>query len=93
MTVLLDGERLTVIVGAPTVSVAVAVAFETPLAAPVTVIVELPPGVVPRVVFTVSTDVVEVEVGLNDAVAPAGRPLAESDAAPENPLWPVTVTV
>jgi len=35
---------------------------------------------------------VETEAGLNEAIAPAGRPLAPKDTLPENPVPGVTVT-
>ena len=61
---------------------------------PVTIRVAVPSGVLP-VEFTVSVvapDVV-IEDGLNDAVTPAGMPLALMVTAPLNPPAGATVTV
>ena len=80
--------------GAWTTSVAVAVCVSVPLV-PVTVSVDVLAGVLEAV----DTVIVELdtggltEVGLNVAVAPAGRPLAVNVTMPLNPLEGVTVTV
>jgi hypothetical protein len=50
----------------------------------------LPTGVL--AVVTVSVDVVEVELGLNDVVEPAGTPLALRLTGPTNPPLGVIVT-
>ena len=71
--------------------IVVAVRLRLPLV-PVTVIVELPVGVVDDVV-TVIVDVVVVGFGLKLAPAPAGVPLALSWTAPLNVLLGATVTV
>jgi hypothetical protein len=74
-------------------SVVVAECVRDPLV-PVTVSVELPGGVLP-VVLIVRVDVPEpvTDVGLNDAVAPAGNPLAPRVTAALNPFRAMTETV
>src|SRR4051812_25166825 len=74
-----------------TTSVTVTVWLRVPLV-PVIVIVKVPVGVVVEVV-TVSVEAPVVGLGLNDAVAPAGRPLAASVTEPVNPPDGVSVTV
>jgi hypothetical protein len=76
-----------------TTSVTVAVCVRVPLV-PVSVNVELPAGVLPVVVI-VSVDVPDVvtEVGLNDAVAPVGSPLALRFTVPVNPFKAPIVAV
>jgi len=77
-----------------TPSVTVAVCTAVPLV-PVTVNVEFAPGVV-EVVLTVMVEVPAPPVmvaGLNEAVAPAGRPLTVGVTVPVNPFCAVTVTV
>jgi hypothetical protein len=62
---------------------------------PVIVIANVP-SAVDEVVLTVSVEdvpVVVVGLGLNDAVAPLGSPLAANDTAPANPPVRVIVTV
>jgi hypothetical protein len=69
------------------VRVTVAVCVSVPLV-PVIVIVELPAGVVPAVVVMVSVEVPDVltEAGENEALAPAGRPLALKFTDEVNPF-------
>ena len=57
--------------------------------------VEVPAGVVPAVVVIVRVEVPEVltEAGENDALAPAGRPLAAKLTDDEKPLSAPMVTV
>ncbi len=74
-----------------TVTATVVVAV-TPVETPVIVTVAVV-GAAAGPAVSVSVLVVEVEPGLNCAVTPLGRPDAERLTAPENPLWPVTVTV
>jgi len=77
-----------------TPSVTVAVCTAVPLV-PVTVSVELAPGVA-AVVVTVMVEVPAPPVmvaGLNDAVAPVGRPLTVGVTVPVNPFCAATVTV
>jgi hypothetical protein len=61
---------------------------------PVIVTVELPVGV-PDVVVTVIVELPDVvmEAGENEAVAPAGRPVAAKVTVPVNPASAPTVTV
>jgi len=68
--------------------------FVSEPAVPVIVTVELPVGV-PDVVVTVSVELPdeEMEAGENEAVAPAGRPVAAKVTAPVNPESAPTVTV
>jgi hypothetical protein len=75
-----------------TTSVVVAPWLRAPLV-PVIVSVEVPAGVAP-VVLTVSVDVPApvTDAGLNEAVAPAGRPLAARFTVPEKPLDAPIVT-
>jgi len=75
-------------------SVTVAVCTAVPLV-PVTVSVELAAGVA-EVVVTVMVEVPAPPVmvaGLNEAVAPAGKPLTVGVTVPVNPLTAATVTV
>jgi hypothetical protein len=75
-------------------SVAVALFVAVPLA-PVTVSVEFAPGVA-AVVATVIVEVPDPPVivaGLNEAVAPTGKPPTLGVTVPVNPLNGVTVTV
>ncbi len=77
-----------------TASVTVVACTSVPLV-PVTVNVEFPPGVA-AVVVTVMVEVPAPPVmvaGLNEAVAPPGRPLAVGVTVPVNPFTAVTVTV
>ena len=77
-----------------TASVTVVLFVADPLV-PVTVNVAFPPGVA-EVVVTVMVVVPAPPVivaGLNDAVAPAGKPLAEGVTVPVNPFTAATVTV
>jgi hypothetical protein len=75
------------------VSVAVAERVSVPLV-PVKVIVELPVGV-PAAVVIVAVEVPDpvTEPGENEAVAPEGRPAAESATVPVKPFSAPTVTV
>ena len=61
---------------------------------PVTVRVEVPPAVEPAV-LTVIVEVPEpaIEVGLNEAVTPLGKPEMVNGTLPVNPFRAVTVTV
>jgi hypothetical protein len=77
-----------------TESVTVVVLTSAPLV-PVTVNVEFAPGVAAVVVTVMVVDPAPpvIVVGLNVAVAPAGRPLAEGVTVPVNPFTAATVTV
>jgi hypothetical protein len=77
--------------GGFTTSVPVTVCVSVPLA-PVTVNVEEPAGVVADVAMT-SVEVVAAGFGVNVAVAPAGRPDAESVTSPAKPPVRVMLTV
>ncbi len=79
--------------GAFTTNPTVVVWLKLPLL-PVMVRVALPAGVL-EVVDTVRVEVVLplIEAGLNEAVAPAGRPLTLSVTVPLNPFKAVTVVV
>ena len=61
---------------------------------PVTVSIELPTGVL-VIVSTVKVELAPgpIETGLNDAVAPDGKPLAVKFTDPPNPLMAVTLMV
>lgn len=65
-----------------------AIVFVTPPPAPVTVMLELPRGVVPRVVTVIVVPQVGVQLGaLKEAVAPDGKPETEKDTGCGDPLW------
>jgi len=77
-----------------TAKVTVVLCVADPLV-PVTVNVAFPPGVaaVVATVMVVEPAPPVMVAGLNDAVAPAGKPLAEGVTVPVNPLSAVTVIV
>ena len=79
--------------GEVTLSVIVAVWLRAPVL-PVTVSVEMPIGVF-EVVVTLKVELPEpvTDAGLNDAVAPDGRPLTLSATGPANPLNAAMLTV
>ena len=77
-----------------TASVTAALCTSVPLV-PVTFNAEFPPGVA-AVVVTVMVEVPApflMVVGLNEAVAPAGRPLTAGVTVPVNPFTAATVRV
>jgi hypothetical protein len=77
--------------GAVTTSVTDVVCVSEPLV-PVIVNGYVPAGVV-ALVATVNVDVVVVGFGLNEPVAPDGRPDTPSDTEPVKPFCGFTVTV
>ena len=94
-TVWLAGEATRVKLCAGIVTTKVTVA-ECVAEVPVPVMVRVyVPGTVAAVVATVIVELPDVvsEAGLNDAVTPAGKPLADKVTAPVKPFEGVTVTV
>jgi hypothetical protein len=73
-----------------TVSASVVVWVKLP-EVPVIVIVDVPEAAVLAAAIVNVVELVEL-VGLNEAVTPLGRPLAEKETAPANPLIGTTVT-
>jgi hypothetical protein len=92
MTLTLAGvaERVK-LAGAATV-IAIAVLLVAVPAVPVTLIVEVPGAAIPEAAI-VSVVVCVVATGLNVAVTPVGRPVAEKVTVPLNPACGVTVMV
>jgi len=84
-------EKSTAAGGACTTKVAVAVWVSEPLV-PVTVKMYEPAGVV-ELVVTIRAEDVLAGLGLKLALAPAGRPLADSDTNPLKPPEGETLTV
>ena len=76
-----------------TTSVVVVVCEKLPFC-PVIVSVALPGGVL-LLVCTVNMEVPDpvIDVGFNEAVAPAGRPLTDKFTVPVNPFGAVSLTV
>jgi hypothetical protein len=76
-----------------TTSETVTICVSDPLV-PVIVRFELPPGVVAEVVtVSVELPLPVIEAGLNDAVAPVGKPLALKLTVPVKPFTAATDTV
>jgi len=85
------GDTVTVTLGAAIVRLTGMVGERLP-DVPVTVTVAVPGAAVPDAV-NVITLVVAVLVGVNDAVTPEGKPVADKDTLPVKPFRGTTVTV